>query len=30
VVRTSTVIALAAPIGYRILPLVRAAASTPA
>ena len=26
VVRTSTVIALAAPIGYRILPLVRAAA----
>jgi DNA-binding Lrp family transcriptional regulator len=30
VVRTSTVIALAAPIDYRILPLVRAAASTPA
>jgi DNA-binding Lrp family transcriptional regulator len=30
VVRTSTVIALAAPIGYRILPLVRAAASAPA
>jgi len=30
VVRTSTVIALAAPIRYRILPLVRAAASTPA
>jgi DNA-binding Lrp family transcriptional regulator len=28
VVRTSTVIALAAPIGYRILPLVRAAART--
>jgi len=27
VVRTSTVIALAAPIGYRILPLVRAAAT---
>jgi len=26
VVRTSTVIALAAPIGYRVLPLVRAAA----
>jgi DNA-binding Lrp family transcriptional regulator len=30
VVRTSTVIALAAPIGYRILPLVRAAATTSA
>ena len=29
VVRTSTVIALAAPIGYRILPLVRAAATPP-
>jgi DNA-binding Lrp family transcriptional regulator len=29
VVRTSTVIALAAPIGYRVLPLVRTAASTP-
>jgi DNA-binding Lrp family transcriptional regulator len=28
VVRTSTVIALAAPVGYRMLPLVRAAAST--
>jgi DNA-binding Lrp family transcriptional regulator len=28
VVRTSTVIALAAPVGYRILPLVRAAATT--
>src|SRR3984885_16323191 len=27
VVRTSTVIALAAPVGYRILPLVRAAAT---
>jgi DNA-binding Lrp family transcriptional regulator len=30
VVRTSTVIALAAPIGYRVLPLVRAAASAAA
>jgi DNA-binding Lrp family transcriptional regulator len=29
VVRTSTVIALAAPIAYRVLPLVRTAASTP-
>ena len=29
VVRTSTVIALAAPVSYRVLPLVRAAASTP-
>jgi hypothetical protein len=28
VVRTSTVIALAAPVGYRMLPLVRAAADT--
>jgi len=27
VVRTSTVIALAAPVGYRVLPLVRSAAS---
>ena len=29
VVRTSTVIALAAPVGYRILPLVQSAAATP-
>jgi len=28
VVRTSTVIALAAPVGYRVLPLVRAAAGS--
>jgi DNA-binding Lrp family transcriptional regulator len=28
VVRTSTVIALAAPVGYRVLPLVHAAAAT--
>jgi DNA-binding Lrp family transcriptional regulator len=30
VVRTSTVIALAAPVGYRVLPLVQEAASTTA
>jgi DNA-binding Lrp family transcriptional regulator len=30
VVRTSTVIALAAPVRYRVLPLVHAAASSPA